>query len=161
MTYPLPNYRFLVTLDPVDAYVPPQSPTSPQLVAAGAFTEVSGMSGELEVLAHPEGGKNDFVHQLPVRYSWGRITLRKGIVRGQGLWHWFRSGLAGSHGARRDGAILLLTPDGDLAVTWEFQAGLAAKWTGPSLSGREGAIAIEALEIVHEGLNQIIDRGNG
>ncbi|MEU4689786.1 phage tail protein [Actinoplanes sp. NPDC023714] len=160
MSYPLPNFRFAVTLDPVDAYVPPESPTSPRLVAAGSFTEVTGLTGDLEVLAQPEGGRNDYVHQLPVRYSWGRITLKKGLIRNRTLWDWFRSGLTGSLGARRDGAILLLDPDGRFAVTWEFRAALAAKWIGPALNGQQGAIAVEALEIVHEGLNQIIDTGS-
>jgi phage tail-like protein len=159
VTYPLPNYCFLVSLDPVDAHVPPSALTSPKVLAAGAFSDVSGMSGDLEVLPVPEGGHNDFVHQLPVRHTWGRITLKQGVVRDRSLWDWFSEGLTGSLGARRDGAILLLTPDGQLAVTWEFRAGLAAKWTGPNLSGREGAVAIESLDIVHEGLDQIIDTG--
>jgi phage tail-like protein len=160
MNYPLPNYRFAVSLDAADAYIPRQPGILPPVVAAGAFSEVSGLTGELEVLAHPEGGRNDYVHQLPVRYTWGRITLKKGIVRDQSLWDWFHAGLMGSLGARRDGAILLHDPDGELAMTWEFRAGLAVKWTGPTLSAREGAIAIESLDIVHEGLTQIIQTGS-
>lgn len=161
MSYPLPNYRFLVSLDPVDAYVPTLASASPQILMAGAFSDVTGLSGELDVITHAEGGQNAFVHQLPVRHTWGRITLKKGVVRDRTLWDWFSEGLTGSLGARRDGAILLHTPDGELAVTWEFRAGLAAKWTGPDLSAREGGVAIESLEIVHEGLTQILEVGNG
>jgi phage tail-like protein len=81
---PLAGYRFVITLDPGDAYLPqPQADLVP-LVAAGAFSEVTGLSGELEVTAYPEGGVNDYVHQLPVRHSWGRITLRRGVVRAPG-----------------------------------------------------------------------------
>jgi phage tail-like protein len=158
VSYPLPGYRFAVSLDPVDAYVAAVGP-SPPVVAAGAFSDVSGLSGELEVLAHPEGGRNTFVHQLPVRYSWGRLTLKKGVLRNRSLWDWFSAGLSGSLGARRDGSILLYDPDNRLAVTWEFQAGLAAKWVGPDLAAAQSATAIESLEIVHQGLVQIIDRG--
>ena len=157
VSYPLPNYRFLVSLDPVAPYSPPSSPTDPGIVVAGAFSDVTGLTGELEVLAHPEGGENAFVHQLPVRYSWGRVTLKKGVVlRDRGLWEWFNEGLSGSLGARRDGAIFLQDPDGQPAIAWEFRAALAAKWVGPDLSAREGAVAIEALEFVHEGLRQTV-----
>jgi phage tail-like protein len=91
-----------------------------------------------------------------VRHTWGRITLKKGVVRGQSLWDWFSRGLTGSLGARRDGAIILLSAAGSPAVAWEFRAGVAAKWIGPDLSAREGAIAVEALEVVHEGLQQTL-----
>lgn len=157
MSYPLPGYRFAVSLDPVDAYVPPDGTTAPPIVMAGAFCDVSGLSGELEVLAHPEGGRNDFVHQLPVRYSWGRITLKKGVLRDRSLWDWFRAGLGGALGARRDGSIVLYDPAGQATLSWEFKAGLAAKWIGPELNARDGAIAVETLEIVHEGLDQVIE----
>ena len=160
MSYPLPGYKFAVSLDPVDAYLPPNGAAGPPVVMLGAFSDVSGLSGELEVLPQPEGGQNTFVHQLPVRYSWGRITLKKGVVRDRSLWDWFRAGLDGALGARRDGSIVLYDPAGQAALTWEFKAGIAAKWTGPELTARDGAIAIEALEIVHQGLDQIIEGGS-
>jgi phage tail-like protein len=159
VSYPLPNYRFQVSLESTDPYRPPSVTDAPKVVLVGAFCDVTGLSGELEVLAHPEGGQNAFVHQLPVRHTWGRLTLKKGVVLDRILWDWFDKGLTGSLGARRDGSVSLLTPDGRLAITWEFRAALAAKWTGPELSARDGAIAIETLEIVHQGLRQAVAEG--
>ena len=46
-----------------------RSRRSSPLIAAGQFSEVTGLGADLEVLAHPEGGRNDYVHQLPVRHS--------------------------------------------------------------------------------------------
>ena len=57
--------------------------------------------------------------------------------------------------ARRDGAILLLTPGGTPAMAWTFKAGIAAKWTGPELSGTGNAVAIESLEIAHHGITVV------
>lgn len=152
---PLPAYRFLVTLDPTDAYLPPAQSALITLIAAGQFQEVKGLGAELEVLAYAEGGVNDFTHQLPVRHSWSRITLSRGVVRDPGLFFWYKAGLTQSLGARRDGAILLLTPSGLPAIAWTFRAGLAVKWTGPELHATTNAVAIESLEIAHEGLMQI------
>ena len=126
------------------------------MVAAGAFSEVSGLSAELEVTPYPEGGVNDYVHQLPVRHSWGRITLRRGVVRDPGLWTWYEAGLTDALGARRDGVVMLLTESGAPAVAWAFRAGLAAKWTGPELHAGQDAVAIESLEIAHEGLTRLL-----
>jgi phage tail-like protein len=152
---PLPAHRFIITLDPADAYLPPAQAALILLVAAGQFQKVKGLGAELEVLKYPEGGRNDYVHQLPVRHSWTNITLERGMVQDAGLWFWYLAGLTGSIGARRDGVIILLTPKGLPAIAWEFRAGLAVKWTGPSLDAQQNAIAVESIEIAHEGLTQI------
>lgn len=145
-------HRFLVTLDPADAYVPaPQALQLLPLIDAG-FQEVSGLGAELEVMAYAEGGRNDFAHQLPVRHSWSRITLKRGLIRGQELWSWYQAGLTMSLGARRDGMIMLLTPDGLPAYTWAFMGGLAAKWSGPAFNSMQSQVAIESLEIAHQGI---------
>ena len=152
---PLPGYNFLVTLDPGDAYLPPAQAALVRLVAAGAFQEVKGLGADLEVTSYPEGGVNDYIHQLPVRHSWSRLSLRRGIVRDISLWLWYQAGLSGSLGARRDGCVILLTGGGVPAISWIFKAGLAAKWQGPELNAQQGAVAMEGLEIAHQGLRQI------
>lgn len=159
MTELLTTFRFIVTLDVADAYLPPAQASLLPEVAPGAFREAKGLGGELEVMRYAEGGVNDFTHQLPVRHSWGRITLTGGVVKDATLWRWYQAGLSQSLGARRDGAIILLAPDGETAMTWTFKAGLAAKWAGPDLNAMENAIAVESLEIAHQGLNLDIAGG--
>jgi phage tail-like protein len=150
----LPAYRFLVTLDAADAYLPPAQALLLPLLASGGFQEVSGLGAELEVTTYPEGGVNEFVHQLPVRHSWGRIVLKRGVLVTTALWNWYQAGLTQSLGARRDGTIILLTPQGVPAVAWNFHGGLAAKWTGPTFDAMRDAVAVESLEIAHQGLDQ-------
>jgi phage tail-like protein len=152
---PLPGYCYTVTLDPAVAYLPPAQAVLVPLVAGGEFSAVKGLGAELEVLTQPEGGRNDFVHQLPVRHSWPHITLTRGVVRDWTLWEWYLAGLTQSLGARRDGAIVLMTPGGTAAVAWAFRAGIAARWTGPDMAAADNAIALESLEIAHHGLTQV------
>jgi phage tail-like protein len=156
LTEPLVKYRFVVTLDPGDAYLPPAQALLLPLVAAGGFQEVTGLGGTLEVVSYAEGGRNDSVHQLPLRNTWNRITLKRGVVRDRVLWNWYQTGLADSLGARRDGAVILLGADGLPAMAWAFHGGLAAKWSGPDLHGEQNAVAIESLEIAHEGLTNVL-----
>jgi phage tail-like protein len=153
---PIPSFKFIVTLQPGDAYLPPSQAALLPLVAAGEFLEVKGLGADLEVTAYPEGGVNDHVHVLPVRHSWNRISLRRGVVRDGGLWSWYMAGLTQSLGARRDGSVTLLTPAGTSAMSWTFHAGLAVKWIGPELNATQNAVAIEALEIAHEGLIPVL-----
>jgi phage tail-like protein len=152
---PLPCYNFFVSLDPTDAYLPLTQLLLIPTMTVGAFAEVKGLGGELEVMPYPEGGVNNYVHQLPVRHTWGRITLRRGVVRDMALWLWYRAGLTQSLGARRDGAIVLLNELGSPAMTWAFRRGIATKWIGPDLSASTSAVAIDGIEIAHEGLEAL------
>jgi len=159
MPDPVPAFRFVVTLDRADAYLPPSQASRLQLVAPGEFREAKGLGADLEVLGYAEGGNNGFVHQLPVRHSWSRIVLQRGVVKDPVLWNWYESGLTQSLGARRDGSVLLLRPDGSKLMAWNFKGGIAAKWTGPDLNAMDNAVAIESLEIAHHGLTRVPSRG--
>jgi phage tail-like protein len=152
--YPLSSYRFMVTLNPGDAYLPAAQAGQVKLFANGEFQEAKGLGADLEVTAYPEGGINSFVHQLPVRHSWTRISLRRGLVRDRGLSDWYKAGLTQSLGARRDGSVILMSPDGKHLLKWAFYAGIAVKWTGPEFNALQGAVAIEGIEIAHHGVYQ-------
>jgi phage tail-like protein len=152
MADPLPGYRFIVTLDKADAYLPPAQAQQVIATAAGEFQEAKGLGADLEVMPYPEGGVNDFVHQLPVRHSWNRLELRCGMCRNPLLWAWYKAGLTQSLGARRDGSVILLTPNGQRAMAWDFRAGIAVKWSGPELNAMQSSVAVESLEIAHHGL---------
>ena len=147
---PLPNYRFLVTFDPADAHLPIAQAAMLILVAAAGFQQVTGLGAELEVMSYAEGGVNDRVRQLPVRHTFNRITFHRGVIRDPGLFWWYQVGLHDSLGARRDGAIILLTPMGLPAMAWIFRGALAAKWVGPTLHGSDGAVVL-AGEVVEVG----------
>ena len=152
---PPPAYRFVVTLDLPDVYLPPQQAVLVPVMVAAGFQEASGLGAQLELTPYPEGGVNDYVHQLPVRHSWSNISLKRGITRDINLWLWYQAGLSQSLGARRDGAVTLLSPDGAPAMAWLFRGGLAVKWDGPALSASQSNVAIEGIEIAHEGIFQV------
>ncbi len=152
---PFSAFRFVVTLNPGDAHLPPKQAAQIKLYALGGFQDVKGLGADLEVTPYAEGGVNDFVHQLPLRHSWTRITLRRGLTIGRGLWEWYEAGLTQSLGARRDGSVIMLSPAGLPVSAWEFYGGIAAKWNGPEFNAMQNAIAIESMEIAHHGVRQI------
>ena len=78
-----PAYRFLVTLDPTDAFVPRELITTALEMAPGAFQTATGLGAELEVTSYPEGGPNDYVHQLPLRHSWSSNVHSTSMRTGQ------------------------------------------------------------------------------
>ncbi|HEX3151507.1 MAG TPA: phage tail protein [Gemmataceae bacterium] len=120
--------------------------------AVAGFSECSGLDATLEVMEYKEGGVNDYVRKFPTRASYGNITLKRGLLfLEDDLWTWHQSFVQGA-GKRRDGLIVLLDESRSPAKVWKFKRGIPMKWVGPSLNALQSGVAIESLEIAHEGL---------
>jgi phage tail-like protein len=121
--------------------------------AVASFSECTGLDAVMEILEYREGGANDFVHKLPTRATFPNLTLRRGVIPvDNDLWDWHRAFVEG-RGRRRDGLIYLLNNAREPMKIWKFTRGLPVKLTGPALNAAQSAVAVEAIEISHEGLS--------
>jgi phage tail-like protein len=126
----------------------------------GAFSECSGLQLEADVKDHLEGGRNDGVIRRVGRVKLVPLVLKRGMFSigprdraNTELWDWLTSMVSGAEVRRYDGQIVLLNPSMTLAhATWTFERGLPIKVVGPTLNAKTGDIAIEELQIAHEGL---------
>lgn len=158
---PLLNHNFLVSLlDTSSTLGMMKSVASAAVldVALGGFMECSGLEMTLEIKDFEEGGNNGYVRKFPTRMKWSNIVLKKGLGVGTALWDWHYSFVEGK-GKRRDGIISLLNEMKAPAVVWYFRRGLPLKYTGPSLNATQNNVAIESVEIAHEGIYQITPLG--
>ncbi len=114
-------------------------------IAAGGFSACSGLEGAAEFLAIREGG-SESPRLFRGGIQWQPIRLERGFSSSPELWSWFQSG------EPRNGSVVLLAADGSEACRWIFRRGRPARWSAPSLEAREEGVALEAVEIVHEGL---------
>jgi phage tail-like protein len=148
---PLGAYNFFLTLLDSQASADTLISVSVDYFVAG-FSECSGIEASFEVMDLKEGGLNTHVWKLPVRASHSNITLKHGsIYQYDDLWDWHYSWVQGQ-GTRKDGLIVLNDNTGQPAKTWKFTRGIPVKWSGPSLNASQSNVAIESLEIAHEGL---------
>ena len=129
----------------------------------GAFAECSGLDLEMDVGEYVEGGRNNGVLQRAGRLKVSRITLRRGMLYPPGgtvasdLWLWFQDVVDGVRPIRRyDGTVSVLDDGRRAVAVWAFSRGLPAKLVGPQLNAKTGEIAIEELQIAHEGLRLVI-----
>jgi phage tail-like protein len=122
-------------------------------IALGGFSECTGLEMQLDIEEYREGGRNGEVLQFPTRVKWGRITLRKGMAYGSELWDW-HYGFAQGTGKRRDGVVVLTDSNHVPAQSWYFRRGLPVRYTAPALNASQNAVAIESIEIAHEGILQ-------
>jgi phage tail-like protein len=120
--------------------------------AVAGFSECSGLEATVEVFDYKEGGVNDYIHKFPTRASFANITLKHGVIYlYDDLWRWHNTFVLGN-GTRRDGLIVLMDESRNPTKIWKFARGIPMKWVGPSLNATQSAVAIESLEIAHEGL---------
>ena len=118
---------------------------------AAGFSEVRGLEGSWQLQDYPEGGANGGVRRFPTRVTWTNISLMRGVGLSKEMWDWYVSYIQGT-GKRRDGLIMLLNDQRSPVIVWKFKRGLPVKWSGPTMTGRGNDVAIETLEVAHEGL---------
>ena len=127
-------------------------------VALGGFSECSGLEMSLQV-RRVQGRRQ----QRPVaQVSDAGDLVEHHAQEGRRLGHG-AVGLAlrlyGRAGQRRDGVIVLLNDRQLPNNIWYFRRGLPVKYAGPSLNATQSSVAIESIEIAHEGLSQVPRRG--
>ena len=128
-------------------------------VAIGSFTEVAGLSVQVELEEVQEGGQNHYRHKFPGRMNWPNIVLKRGVTDSDSLFEWFSKtsgeGFAGQGNKleRRTGEIVLVDAARRPLRRWRFMGAFPVKWSGPRLAATSSDLATEELEIAHEGFS--------
>ena len=147
---PLRTFSFVITL--VDASSELLSVANDiGKMATSGFSECSGLESTIAVEEYQEGGNNGAVLKFPTRASTSAIRLRRGIGLSDDLWRWHNGFILG-RGQRKDGLIALQNEDRIPVKIWAFHRGIPTKYTGPTLNATQSDVAIEEMEIAHEGL---------
>ena len=119
------------------------------------FREVSGLDAATDTVDYRDGD-GDTIRKLAGLKKFSNITLKRGITDDQDLWKWRSMVMDGKiKDARKNGQIILLDDEGKEAAEWTFTDGWPAKWTGPSFNATANEVAIDTIEIAHEGLKRV------
>lgn len=116
------------------------------------FTELSGLQVEMVVTDYEEGGTNNFVHRLPGRLKVGNITLKRGLTRSNDFLRWCMRSALEKPMDRRNVSVVMYDVAGKPVVRWNFMRAFPVKWVGPQFTADSSAMAIESVELAHEGL---------
>ncbi|HEY1370349.1 MAG TPA: phage tail protein [Gaiellaceae bacterium] len=135
-TDPYRVYNFLVEIDGI---------------TRAGFRECSGLDTSNDAIDYREGSDPRVVRKLPGMTKFTNITLKWGITDDAQLWDWRKKAMDGSV-ERKNGSIILLDETGAEKLRWNFREAWPTKWTGPSLNATGNEVAIETLELTHEGL---------
>jgi phage tail-like protein len=105
----------------------------------------------MDPIEYRNGSEDITVRKMPGLKKFTNITLKRGITGDLGFWNWIVAGMNGEI-IRTEGSIMLLNENKDEVMRWNFRRAWACKFTGPGLNAKNNEIAMETVEICHEGL---------
>lgn len=116
------------------------------------FTEVSGLDIEVEAIEYREGKSPEYKPtKLPGQHKFSNIVLKRGMVQGNNeFFEWINTAI-GRQPERRDMRIRLLNEEHNPIFVWKVKHAFPVKYIGPLLKSDGNEVAIETLEITHEG----------
>jgi phage tail-like protein len=143
--YPLPKFHFLVEWG--------------EGFRVG-FTEVSGLDFETEVIEYREGSSKKYNKgKQPGLTKYSDVTFKRGTFEGDfdffKLWkesYFFQEGNKTGSRYRRTITIKLLNEKHEPVVTWQLENAWGKKVTSTDLKADASEVAIETMEVAHEGL---------
>lgn len=118
-----------------------------------SFQEVSGLDTETEPIDYRHGNSKDFsLIKMPGLAKYTNITLKKGIfVNDNEFWNWYDQ-IELNTIERVPVVIKLLDENGAPTMIWKLKNAWPTKIQGTDLKSDSSEVAVETLEIVHEGL---------
>ena len=139
---PFSAFNFAVEIVRADASSP--------LVSA-AFSECDGLEIGMEIKTIREGGANDRQIRLAGPATVGQLTLKRGMTDGSfELWKWMSDSIA-DPSLRAEAEVVLMASDGaSERARFVLSRCLPIKLKAPTLSGKDGAVAVEELQIAYE-----------
>lgn len=139
MAYPHGKFRYKVEIDGLDA---------------GGFSEVTGFDASIDVIEYREGDMVTTPMKIPGLKKYGNITLKQGLADSMVLYEWLTAGVTGAV-QRKTVTITLLDEEEAPAASWQVINAWPTKYTAPDFNATSSEVAIETLEIAHEGMTRV------
>lgn len=135
--WPLPKFYFSVKVEGLDA----------------SFQEVSGLDIEAQVIEYRHGNSPEFsTIKMPGIKKSSNVTLKKGVFKGDNkFWDWF-SQIKMNTIKRQAVVISLLDEAGAPTMVWTLNNAWPTKITGTDMKSDGNEVAVETLELAHEGI---------
>lgn len=135
--WPLPKFHFEVKWD----------------TQVMSFQEVSGLDIQSEEIKYRAGDSKQFsVLKMPGMVKYGNVTMKKGVFKGDNkFWDWLNQ-IKLNTIKRVPVTISLLDETSAPTMVWTLANAWPTKISSTDLKAEGNEVAIETIEIVHEGL---------
>lgn len=122
-------------------------------VLRAGFSEITGLNSESDVIEYRTGADDMTNRKIPGMNKFGNITLKGGVAASadQDLIAWRQAVVIGDI-QRLEISIIVQDEQKNEQVRYNLRNAWPSKWVGPDLKGGASEMAIEQLEIAHEGV---------
>ncbi|MFZ1246048.1 MAG: phage tail protein [Azonexus sp.] len=117
------------------------------------FSEVTGLTQENQTIEYRDGSFMEYSSiKMPGLRKFSNITLKRGVIKADNDFFKWLSTIKLNTVERRDLTISLLDEAHNPVMTWRALNAFPVKVEGPQLKASGNEVAIEAIELAHEGL---------
>jgi len=122
-------------------------------IGSGSFSEVSGLTADGDAVDYREGTDAiNNVRKLQGLRKFTMIVFKRGYIQNDELWQWYAR-IASGQDDRRNGSVILRNEARKDVMRWNFENAWINKIEGPSMKAAGNEVAIESMELCHEGLS--------
>lgn len=117
------------------------------------FQEITGLSSETQVIEYRDGSSKVFsTVKMPGIQKFGNVTLKKGMFLGdKALWDKYNL-ITMNTNKRSTITISLLDEKNEVTMSWTLVNAFPIRITVTDMKSDGNEVAVESLEIAHEGL---------
>jgi phage tail-like protein len=117
------------------------------------FSEVSGLNIETQLIEYRDGASPEYsAVKMPGIPKYGNITLKRGIVPDDNEFFAWLNTTSLNKVERRDLTISLLNEAHEPVMSWKAKNAFPVKIEGAGLKATGNEVAIESIEVAHEGM---------
>ncbi len=117
------------------------------------FAEVSGLNIEVQMIEYRDGLSPVYSSiKMPGIPKYGNITLKRGVLPADNEFYDWLNTTKLNKVERRDLTISLMNENHEPVMTWKAVSAFPVKVEGPGLKATGNEVAIESIEVAHEGL---------
>jgi phage tail-like protein len=135
--YPMPRFFFRVTWEGAEI----------------AFSEVTGLNVETDLIEYRHGNNKEFHKvKMPGMQKFSNITMKRGVFKNRNdFFDWWNT--VSLNTIKRMTIVVTLQDETDKpVVTWNIKNAWPIKVTSPDLKSDASEVAVESIEVVHEGI---------
>lgn len=117
------------------------------------FSEASGLTQEVQLIEYRDGNSPDYsTIKMPGLHKYNNITLKRGIMKGDNEFFKWMNTVKLNTIERRNLTISLLNEEHEAVMVWKAVNAFPVKVEGPGLKASGNEVAVESIELAHEGL---------
>lgn len=138
-TYPFSRFKYKVEIKDV---------------GQAGFSEVTGFDASIDVAEYRESNMTPPAPiKLPGLRKYSNVTFKWGVTSGKAVYDWMNPSLE-TDIARKEITVTLLDENGKDVASWQIVNAWPIKYTAPEFNATSPEVAIEQLEVAHEGMKR-------